>query len=498
MIQNLKALATLSALSLTLVFFVGNTSLADDQSTKTDVFVSGTGGYHSYRIPAVILTPKGTLLAFCEGRKSSRSDHGDLDLVLRRSTDNGRTWTPTQTVYEEGGDAKITIGNPCPVVDQETGRIWLPFCRNNDKVLVTYSDDNGKTWAKPTEITDSVKEPGWGWYATGPGVGIQLTRGKHKGRLVIPCDHSQQIDGKRVMFSHAFYSDDHGKTWKLGGTVGRHTDECQVVELNDGTLMMNMRNYWGRDGKQQDKDKMRAVALSRDGGTSWGKLRFDKTLIEPICQGSFLRYATKGDTGPDRLLFSNPASKAKRERLTVRLSRDDGKTWPVARLLHKGPSAYSCLTVLSDGSIGCLYEGGEKNAYEKIIFARCSLKSLRRETSADKAVVKEIKGFKPPRATRLPGFRRTKPAVIENQNTLTKVFGDKEAEKISKQVDLDEQVLVFFQWAGSGQDKLAYTVQKQDGKTIVVFTFRAGRTRDLRPHAHLFSIRKGVSWRVAK
>jgi hypothetical protein len=240
------------------------------------------------------------------------------------------------------------------------------------------------------------------------------------------------------------------------------------------------------------------VALSRDGGTSWGKLRFDKTLIEPICQGSFLRYATKGDTGPDRLLFSNPASKAKRERLTVRLSRDDGKTWPVARLLHKGPSAYSCLTVLSDGSIGCLYEGGEKNAYEKIIFARCSLKSLRRETSADKAVVKEIKGFKPPRATRLPGFRRTKPAVIENQNTLTKVFGDKEAEKISKQVDLDEQVLVFFQWAGSGQDKLAYTVQKQDGKTIVVFTFRAGRTRDLRPHAHLFSIRKGVSWRVAK
>ena len=136
--------------------------LADDQSTKTDVFVSGAGGYHSYRIPAVILTPKGTLLAFCEGRKTSRSDHGDLDLVLRRSTDNGKTWTPTQTVYEEGGDAKITIGNPCPVVDQATGRIWLPFCRNNDKVLVTYSDDDGKNWAKPREITDSVKQPSWG------------------------------------------------------------------------------------------------------------------------------------------------------------------------------------------------------------------------------------------------------------------------------------------------------------------------------------------------
>lgn len=498
MIQNLKSSAALSAVSLALVFFVGNTSLADDQPTKTDVFVSGSGGYHSYRIPAVILMPKGTLLAFCEGRKSSRSDHGDLDLVLRRSTDNGRTWTPMQIVYEEGGDAKITIGNPCPVVDQDTGRIWLPFCRNNDKVLVTFSDDDGKTWAKPTEITDSVKKSSWGWYATGPGIGIQLTRGKHKGRLVIPCDHSRQIDGKRVMYSHAFYSDDHGKTWKLGGTVDQHTNECQVVELSNGMLMMNMRNYWGRDGKQQDKDKMRAVALSRDGGISWGKLRFDQTLIEPICQGSFLRYTTKGDTGPDRLLFTNPASKTKRERLTIRLTRDDGKTWPVAMLLHKGPSAYSCLTVLSDGSVGCLYEGGEKNAYEKIIFARFSLNSLSKEKGADTAVVKKIIGFKPPRATRLPGFRRMKPTLIENRATLTKVFGDAEAEKIRKRVDLAEQVLMFFQWAGSGQDKLAHAVQKQDDKTKVVFTFRPGRTRDLRPHAHLFSIRKSVAWEIAK
>ena len=174
MIQNLKASATLSALSLVLVSLVSHTSLAEDQPTKTEVFVSGSGGYHSYRIPAVILTPKGTLLAFCEGRKSSRSDHGDLDLVLRRSTDNGKTWTPTQIVHEEGGDAKITIGNPCPVVDQDTGRVWLPFCRNNDKVLVTFSDDDGKTWGKPAEITDSVKESGWGWYATGPGVVLHV------------------------------------------------------------------------------------------------------------------------------------------------------------------------------------------------------------------------------------------------------------------------------------------------------------------------------------
>ncbi len=367
-----------AAVILSAVFLAGNASLAEDQPTKTDVFVNGADGYHTYRIPAVIVTPKGTLLAFCEGRKTSRSDHGDLDLVLRRSTDNGATWTPMQIVYEEGGDAKITIGNPCPVVDQDTGRIWLPFCRNNDDVLVTFSDDDGKTWAKPREITDSVKEADWGWYATGPGVGIQLTRGNHKGRLLIPCDHRIEADDKRGTYSHAIYSDDHGETWHLGGTVDRHTNECQVVELRDGTLMMNMRNYWGRDGKQPDKDKMRAVAISRDGGETWEDLRFDRTLIEPICQASFLRYSPNGRGDVDRLLFSNPASKTSRYRLTVRLSNDGGKTWPIAMLLHEGPSAYSCLTVLPDGSIGCLYEGGQNDAYEKIIFARFSLASLDR------------------------------------------------------------------------------------------------------------------------
>ena len=373
--------AAIVGVSLAIVCFVDASVFADDRITRTDVFISGTGGYHTYRIPAIIVTPRGTLLAFCEGRKTSRSDHGDLDLLLRRSTNNGQTWTPTQIVYEEGGEAEITIGNPCPVVDQETGRIWLPFCRNNDDVLITFSDDDGETWARPTEITDSVKPSSWGWYATGPGVGIQLTQGQYAGRLVIPCDHSQQLDGSRVMFSHAFYSDDHGENWRLGGTVDRHTDECQVVELSDGALMMNMRNYWGRSGQQPDKDKMRVVALSRDGGESWGELRFDETLIEPICQGSLLRYSAQGEASSARLLFSNPASKTTRERLTVRLSPDEGATWPAALLLHEGPAAYSCLTVLPEGSIGCLYEGGDKDAYEKIIFARFSLESLEGETN---------------------------------------------------------------------------------------------------------------------
>src|SRR5262245_16190531 len=124
-------------------------------------------------------------------------------------------------VYEEGGARAITIGNPCPVVDRETGAVWLTFCRDNDDVLVTSSTDDGRTWAVRRRNTERVKPAGWGWYATGPGVGIQLLRGPHRGRLIIPCDHGETIHGRRVMHSHVIFSDDHGRTWDLGGTVGR-------------------------------------------------------------------------------------------------------------------------------------------------------------------------------------------------------------------------------------------------------------------------------------
>ena len=335
-----------------------------------DVFTSGRDGYHTYRIPAIIETAGGTLLAFCEGRKSSRSDHGDVDLVMKRSTDGGRSWSEMQLVHEEGGDERITIGNPCPVLDKSTGTVWLTLCRDNNQLLVLSSTDDGASWSKPRDITATTKGKDWGWVATGPGVGIQLERGDHKGRLVIPCDHSIQLDDKRVMRSHIMFSDDHGETWKLGGTLDLHTDECQVVELLDGRLMINMRNYWGRAGGRAERDRMRAVATSSDGGATWSELSFDKTLIEPICQASFLRLPASSKDAPAGLLFSNPASRQERSRLSVRFSPDEGRSWPVSQLLHEGPSAYSCLVVASDGVIGCIYEGGDKGAYEKIIFTR--------------------------------------------------------------------------------------------------------------------------------
>ncbi len=363
---NLAPLFLLLTLALNLAASASELALL-----QTDVFVSGKEGYHTFRIPSLLATRQGTLLAFCEGRKTSRSDHGDVDLVFKRSTDGGATWSPLAIVHEEGGTAKITIGNPCPVVDHATGTIWLPFCRDNVDVFVTHSIDDGHTWAQPTQITTAVKKPGWTWYATGPGVGIQLKAGAHAGRLIIPCDHGETIDGKAVKLSHVFYSDDHGKTWTLGGTVAPHTNECQAAELRDGSLLLNMRNHWAKEGGRADRANQRAIATSTDGGSTWSEPRFDTTLVEPVCQGSLIGHPRL----PGKLLFSNPASTS-REKMTVRLSNDDGKTWPAARLLHSGPSAYSCLALLPDGNVACMYERGQRNSYETITLARFTLEWL--------------------------------------------------------------------------------------------------------------------------
>lgn len=346
-------------------------------AVRTTVFTAGQDGYHTYRIPSLILTTKNTLLAICEGRKTGRGDAGDIDLVLKHSEDGGQSWSELQLLYEEGGTAKTTIGNPCPVVDASTGTIWLPFNRDNDTVLVTHSTDDGRTWSKPRDITADVKTSGWGWYACGPGVGIQLTQGQFAGRLVIPCDHREMHDGRDAKFSHVFFSDDHGASWKLGGSVSPHTDECQVVELRDGRLLINMRNYWGSEGGRPEQGSRRTEAHSDDGGSTWSELAFSDTLIEPICQASLIRVPATDASQPDLLAFSNPASTTKRERLTVRVSSNEGKTWPHAAVLHASPAAYSCLASLARGELGCLFESGEKNANERIEFARFNIDDVK-------------------------------------------------------------------------------------------------------------------------
>jgi sialidase-1 len=344
---------------------------------QTDVFKAGNGGYHTFRIPALVVTSKGTLLAFAEGRKESRSDSGDIDIVLRRSHDRGKTWSDLQLVADHGSD---TIGNPTPVVLRKSGTILLLLTANPAKageaqfmtgapggtrtVWITSSRDDGRTWAPPREITSMAKKPEWGWYATGPGNAIEL----QDGRIVIPCDHT--VKPTKTLHSHVIYSDDGGKNWRIGGSAGADTDESAVIERADGSLLLNMRADHNLQGIAK---KRRALALSKDRGATWSELTWDETLVEPVCQASLLRY----DVRRRMVLFSNPAHDVKRMRMTVRLSYDDAATWPVARVVHPGPASYSSLAVLGDRTVGLLYERGFQHFREMLTFARFNIEWLR-------------------------------------------------------------------------------------------------------------------------
>jgi sialidase-1 len=354
----------------------GATQRGAPELKYTEVFVAGENGYNTFRIPSIIATGRGTLLAFAEGRREGSGDAGDIDLVLKRSSDGGQTWSALQVVGDNGPN---TFGNPCPVVDRTTGTIWLLTTQNRGtdrekdivagtsqagrSVAVLRSTDDGVTWSAPEDITASVKQADWTWYATGPGVGIQT----RAGRLVIPGNHA--VAGTAVHQSHVMFSDDGGRSWQVGGSADPGTNESQIVELNDGRLMLNMRNHPPR------AENFRMVATSADGGRSWSQAKPDAALIEPPAQASLIRSTTLEANGRSRLLFSNPAS-ARRERMTVRISEDEGATWPVSRVVHEGPAAYSSLVVLPDQSIGLLFERGDRSPYEKITFVRLTLEWL--------------------------------------------------------------------------------------------------------------------------
>ena len=241
-------------------------------NTTTDIYQQGQDGYACFRIPAIVQSKAGTLLAFAEARKKSCSDTGNIDLVVKRSEDGGKTWSHAITVWDDGDNV---CGNPSPIVDQETGRIILICCWNlgedhekqiidktskdSRRVYVLYSDNDGKSWSTPKEITSSVKHPDWTWYATGPCHGIQLQGKKNKGRLVVASNH--MVAGTKTYHSQLIYSDDKGETWKIGGIVNEHGgNESSVVELKNGDLMLNMRNY------NREKSKTRSYAISKDCG----------------------------------------------------------------------------------------------------------------------------------------------------------------------------------------------------------------------------------------
>ncbi|MDX2933294.1 sialidase family protein [Streptomyces ipomoeae] len=379
-------------------------------------------GYACFRIPAVVRTTKGTLLAFAEGRVLNCGDAADIDIVVKRSTDGGRTWGPLQVVNEGSGD---THGNPAPIVDRRTGRIVLAETYNTGRTdsascavpcdrapHLQYSDDDGLTWSAPRNLTDEIRPAGWNsWYATGPVHGIQLTRGRHAGRLVFGVNAESWADN-RVTANHAalVISDDGGENWRIGATDSwpippegpfrQKPSELTLAERADGSVFVS--------GREQDGTDLghRSQTTSRDGGNSFEHpFRAIPDLYTPQVQGSVLRLG-------DRMLLACPADPDRRRTMAIRSSYDGGRTWDSVdrgTIVTTDWSGYSDMVRIGgrDGTatVGLLYEGGAVDARDEIRFARFTEDWLQPRRGPDPTTPDKAPGGK--RAAVLGGARET-------------------------------------------------------------------------------------------
>ncbi len=341
---------------------------------STIVFEPKEGTYASIRIPALVSTPKGTLLAFAEARVGTASDWAQMDLLMRRSTDGGKTWEANKIISPRQGISPN--GNPTPIVDSE-GNIHLLFQRDYAVAYYTKSTDDGITWSAPVDITYAFNafKPEYNWkvLAPGPGHAIQLKNG----RLLAPVwlADSEKLLPHRSHFPSCvatIYSDDLGKTWKRGAIVADNSpkikspNETMAVELEDGRVMLSIRS--------PSDIHQKAVAYSKDGTSNWSEVAFDEELYEPVCMSSIIKVTIKDNGGKSRMLFVNPDTrnnpKPPRMNLTAKLSYDEGQNWTVQKVINPGASGYSDLAIGPDGTIYCLYETntvGKGNNYSLIL-----------------------------------------------------------------------------------------------------------------------------------
>ena len=331
------------------------------------LFRQGDGAF-AYRIPTILTLRSGRVLVFCEARRMSLSDSGSIDIVMRMG--DGIVFGPVRTVISGCGD---TVGNPGPLQDPTTGRVFLVYNANaadepEDAILrgkgtrsvrVAFSDDDGATWSRPQDITLQAKAPDWTWYATGPCHGAALPNG----RLAFGCNHAvlDPVLGRSGPYiSHILFSDDHGESWRTGPDLAYGTNECALAAFPDGGLLACMRYIPFRDGGEDPH--CRALAYSADGGNSFSDTVLRRDLPDPCCQGSLLSVRTERG---EEVLMSNVSS-VRRENLTVRRSSDRGRTWSVERVVESGPSAYSDMALLPDGRIALVCEAGVESPYERI------------------------------------------------------------------------------------------------------------------------------------
>jgi Neuraminidase (sialidase) len=378
------------------LFLVRTAIAAEPFTQKTDLFNAGTAGYATYRIPGIVVTRGGTILAYCEARKSLQGDWGTIDIMMRRSTDGGSTWQEQRKIVNLKGpvrqnpvalkqnlakEGEITISNPVAIADRKTGAVHFLYCVEYARCYYMASDDEGRTFTEPVDITGTFEgfrdRYDWKVLATGPGHGIQLKNG----RLLVPVWLSTGTGGHahRPSCVSVIYSDDSGASWQAGQIVVSDPNpvnpgETTAVQLHDGRVMFNIRH--------ESQPHLRGVCTSPDGATGWNKIEFDPQLPEPICMGSIIRLTEQPAHRRNRILFANPHNPDDRRRknVTVKLSYDEGKTWPVARSVEPGISGYCDLAVGPDGSVFCFYERAsvDESAYRpaNLTVARFNLEWL--------------------------------------------------------------------------------------------------------------------------
>ncbi len=321
------------------------------------LFEGDTGGYKAYRIPALVMTTKGTLLAFCAARKEL-GDWADIDIALRRSTDGGRTWSPMRIIAERG---TMTVDNPVPIVDRTTGAIHFLFQVNYAQLYYMRSDDDGQTFSTPVDITEAAHDfrrgwakensetkYGWNVVAPGPGHGIQLAGGRLLANIWMSPNYRHRPSATATL-----YSDDHGKTWKCGALIPQdpknplvNPSEHVALELAGGQVMTNIRN--------EGKEHRRAVSYSPDGISNWTVPVLLPDLFEPVCMASMIRLSSP-PRHKNRILFANPETLPRND-LRIRLSYDEGKTWPFSKLMVEGATGYSDMAAGPNGTVYIIYE----------------------------------------------------------------------------------------------------------------------------------------------
>ncbi|MEM9827767.1 MAG: sialidase family protein [Planctomycetota bacterium] len=392
--------------TLIVSFSVAGSAVAEptalvDGPEFVDVFVPKQDGFPAIRIPSLICAQDGTLVAFAEGRQGG--DHSGNVMLCKRSSDQGSTWSSAEVIARREG---LAINNPQALV-LDSGRVLLMYQVNrlgefkaqpgygpdSYQTFVLHSDDHGKTWSEPRDVSRQVKRAERVTsVASGPGIGIVLRRGPHRGRILMPMNQGPFGDWR----VYAAISDDAGETWTMGDVAPEdpssekrqgHANEVQFAELSDGRVYLNART------QGTGNTKRRKIALSEDGGQTWCPLRDDDHLIEPTCQASLLRFdpvhlkqqsleqtASSTQTGKPCLLFLNPASTKARDTGTLRISRDDGQTWQDVMPIYAGGFAYSCMTQLTNGDLGVLFEA---DGYRRIVFGRIAADKIVQATTGE-------------------------------------------------------------------------------------------------------------------